>query len=49
MKILIVPTLNEKKNISNLFNKIKRLNHKLDLLFIDDNTTDEKRNEILKS
>ena len=48
MKILIVPTLNEKKNISNMFNKIKRLNRKLDLLFIDDNSTDGTRDEILK-
>ena len=48
MQILIIPTLNERKNILNLFNKIKRFNHKLDFLFVDDNSTDGTREEILK-
>ena len=41
MKVLIIiPTLNESKNISNLIFKIKKLNKKLDILIIDDNSTD---------
>ena len=48
MKILIIPTLNERKNILNLFKKIKSFNYKLDFLFIDDNSTDGTREQILK-
>lgn len=49
MKILVgVPTLNEKKNVSILFNKIKKLNLKLDLLFLDDNSNDGTIDEIKK-
>ena len=48
MKILIIPTLNERKNILNLFKKIKNFNYKLDFLFIDDNSTDGTREQILK-
>ena len=40
MKLLIIPTLNEKKNITSLFNKIKKIDKKLNILFIDDNSTD---------
>ena len=48
MKLLIIPTLNENKNISNLYKKIKKLNYKIDILFVDDNSTDGTRKEILK-
>lgn len=37
MKLLIIPTLNEKKNILKLYRGIKKNNIKLDILFIDDN------------
>ena len=47
MKILIIPTLNEKKNIITLFRKIKRVDQKLNILFVDDNSTDGTRDEIL--
>ena len=47
MKLLIIPTLNEKKNITTLVNKIKRINQKIDILFVDDNSTDGTREEIL--
>jgi len=42
MKIcVIVPTLNEEKNIYKLFKKIKKTKVKLDVLFIDDNSLDK--------
>ena len=47
MKLLIIPTLNEKKNITSLFNKIKKIDKKLNILFIDDNSTDGTQEEIL--
>lgn len=47
MKILIIPTLNEKKNIINLFKKIKKTNIKLDILFVDDNSKDGTKQEII--
>ena len=41
MKIcVIIPTLNEVKNISNILLKIKKTKIKLDIIFIDDNSTD---------
>jgi len=47
MKILIgIPTLNEKKNVSLIFRKIKKLNLKLDILFLDDNSKDGTLEEI---
>ena len=47
MKILIgIPTLNEKKNVTLIFGKIKKLNLKLDVLFLDDNSTDGTLEEI---
>ena len=48
MKLIIIPTLNEKKNIKKLFLNIKKLNIKSDFLFIDDNSTDGSREEIIK-
>ena len=38
--IIIIPTLNEKKNILPLFNKLVTTNLVFDLLFIDDNSSD---------
>jgi len=47
MKILIIPTLNEKNNVKNLIHKIKKFKLKIDILFIDDNSTDGTREEII--
>ncbi len=47
MKILIIPTLNESKNITTLFKKIKKVDKKLNILFVDDNSTDGTKEEIL--
>ena len=42
MKIcVIIPTLNEEKNIEKIFIKIKKTMIKLDILFIDDNSKDK--------
>ena len=46
--IIIVPTLNEKKNIKILFNKLAATKIKFDLLFIDDNSIDGSQEEIKK-
>ena len=48
MKIcVIIPTLNEEKNIEKIFIKIKKTKIKLDILFIDDNSDDGSKKEIL--
>ena len=47
MKLLIIPTLNEKKNITTLFKKIRKIDHKIDILFVDDKSTDGTKEEIL--
>ena len=47
MKLIIIPTLNEKKNIKKLFFQIKKLKFNFDILFIDDNSTDGTKNEIV--
>lgn len=47
MKLIIIPTLNEKKNIKKLFIQIKKLKINSDILFIDDNSTDGTKNEII--
>ena len=47
MKLLIIPTLNERKNITILFKKIRKIDLKIDILFVDDNSTDGTREEIL--
>ena len=44
--IIIIPTLNEKKNIKILFDKLTTTNIKFDLLFIDDNSSDGTQEEI---
>ena len=42
MKIcVIIPTLNEEKNIYKLFKRINKTKVKLDILFIDDNSLDK--------
>ena len=46
--IIIIPTLNEKKNITSLVKKIIKINNKFDLLFVDDNSTDGTRTDIIK-
>ena len=49
MKIcLIIPTLNEKNNVTKIFEKIKKTKIKLDILFIDDNSNDGTKLEISK-
>ena len=49
MKIcVIIPTLNEEKNISKLFDKIKKTKIRLDILFIDDSSTDNSQKIIKK-
>ena len=45
--IVIVPTLNEKKNITLLIKKLIRVSDKFDILIIDDNSTDGSRNDII--
>jgi dolichol-phosphate mannosyltransferase len=49
MKIcVIIPTLNEEKNIPKIISKIKKTKIKLDVLFVDDNSSD-KSQHIIKS
>ena len=48
MKIcVIIPTLNEDKNILKILNKIKNTKIKLDILFIDDNSMDRSQDIII--
>ena len=47
-KIIVIPTLNENKNISILFSNLLKLNLKFDLLFIDDNSTDGTQKKIIE-
>ena len=45
MKIcVIIPTLNEEKNINKIFSKIKNTKIKLDILFVDDSSIDKSQN-----
>ena len=37
---LVIPVLNQEKNIQKIYNKIKKIKTKLDILFIEDNSTD---------
>jgi len=46
-KCLIIPTLNEEKNIIKLVREIKKTKIKLDLLFVDDDSTDLTQSLIL--
>ena len=45
---LVIPVLNQEKNIQKIYNKIKKIKTKLDILFIEDNSTDNTREEIKK-
>ena len=48
MKIcVIIPTLNEEKNIPKIFDKIKKTKITLDILFIDDSSTDNSQKIII--
>ena len=47
-KIVIIPTLNENKNIDILVSKILKIDQSLNLLFIDDNSTDGTKQKIIK-
>ena len=38
--LIILPTVNEEKNIKNLYKKIKKLKYEFKYLFIDDGSTD---------
>jgi dolichol-phosphate mannosyltransferase len=44
--LLVLPTLNENNNIFNLIKKIKRAKLNLNIIFIDDNSTDGTQNKI---
>ena len=49
MKIcVIIPTLNEEKNIEKIFLKIKKTKIKLDVLFVDDNSSDKSQKIIIE-
>ena len=45
--LIIIPVLNEVKNIKPIVNKLKK-NNKFDILFIDDNSKDGTVQNILK-
>tara|TARA_B100000787_G_scaffold125527_1_gene94752 strand:+ start:575 stop:1282 length:708 start_codon:yes stop_codon:yes gene_type:complete len=46
--LIIIPVLNEEKNIQLIYNKINKLkNIKKDILFVDDNSTDKTQSKIL--
>lgn len=45
-KCLIIPTLNERNNVSKIVYKINKTNLKLNILFIDDGSIDGTQTEI---
>jgi len=45
---VIIPTLNEEKNIEKIFIDIKKTKIKLDILFVDDNSKDKSQEIIIK-
>ena len=48
-KVIIIPTYNEKKNISNIINQIIKLyKSKFDILVVDDNSPDKTIDEVKK-
>ena len=47
-KCIIIPVLNEEKNINKIFFKIKKTKISSDVLFIDDNSTDNTRLNIFE-
>ena len=44
---IFIPVYNEEKNIIKIFNKIKKLKIILDILFVEDNSSDQTRKKIL--
>lgn len=46
--IVIIPTYNENDNILKLHNNLTKLKIKLDILFVDDNSTDGTKEKILQ-
>ena len=46
--LVIIPTLNEKINIFDLYKKLKKFNIKFDMLFVDDNSDDGSQEVIKK-
>ena len=45
---IIIPTLNERKNIIPILNKLKKLKFVYEIIFIDDNSSDGTYEEIKK-
>ena len=45
--LIVIPTLNEYRNISTIYKKIVKLYKKANILFIDDNSNDGSKEEIL--
>ena len=45
--LIVIPTLNEHRNISIIYKKIVNLYKKANILFIDDNSDDGSKKEIL--
>ena len=45
--LIVIPTLNENKNISIIYKKILKIYKNAHILFIDDNSTDGSKNEII--
>ena len=45
--LIIIPTLNENRNVTIIFDQIKKFQKKSNILFIDDNSTDGTKEEIL--
>ena len=45
--LLIIPTLNEFGNIQKIYKKIQNTNKKINILFIDDNSSDGSKNIII--
>jgi dolichol-phosphate mannosyltransferase len=43
----IVPVYNEEKNVQTIFYKLKKLKISFDILFVEDNSVDKTRNEII--
>ena len=46
-KIILIPVYNEKKNVTNIFKKIRKYN-KFDILFVNDNSADGTTQEIIR-
>ena len=44
---VFIPVYNEERNIKKIFNKIKKLKITLDILFVEDNSSDQTRKKIL--